>query len=307
MLQFIDVVNHFGLKYANGSPNSLKREIKRIQVDRPGLEISGFFKYHQKSKICLIGNKEIALMKTLSDEVINKNVKRIADEECPGIIFTSNNKVPEPFLNACREKDCPVYITSETTSNMMSQLILYLSEELAPRTSIHAELLKIYGKGVLILGDSGIGKSEACMALIKRGHILIADDKVNIKAVRGKLLGKAPEVLAGFMEIRGIGVINVEQMFGIHSYNDETEINYVINLIDFDKVEKIERLGITSEYYEILNRKLPIITLPVAPGRSMAELIEVAVTTLILKSQGRDSSFELEKRLTEVRDKGEYK
>ncbi len=307
MLKIIQLANHFGLSCINGSQQSLSRPISRIQVDRPGLEISGFFEYHMKDKLCLIGNKEIALMKTLDDKLIYQNVKKIADPACPGIIFCQGNKVPKPFLKACQENDCPLFMSKQTTSNLLQQIISYLSDKLAATTSMHAQLLQIFGAGVLFIGESGIGKSEVSMELIKKGHRLVADDKVNIKEIRGQLVGEAPALLRGMMEIRGIGIIDITKMFGINSLSYQSVINYAIELVPFEKANKIERFGIKTEYLNILKSKIPIITLPVSAARSMAELIEAAVTNFKLKDQGYDSSFEFEKRMHELQNREDDK
>ncbi len=304
MINIFELANHFGFKTLYGSKESLKRPILRVSVDRPGLELNGFFNYHQKDKLCLIGNKELSLMATLSDKEIYENTKKIACKECPGIIFTHNNPVPEIFMKACMEMDCPVFSSNENTGNLMSILVSYLIEKLAPHTFLHACLLEIYGEGVLFLGESGIGKSEISLELIKKGHRLVSDDKVDVTVVRGQLIGKAPDILFSMMEVRGIGIIDVGRMFGINSLCQSTEIKYAIQLVPFKKGEPLERLGMKTEFIDILDVKRPLVRLPVSAARSMAEIVEAAVTNFKLKDYGYDSAFEFEKRMQEIFKKG---
>lgn len=304
MLTILDLANHFGLKTIHGSQKSLKRPIKRSAVDRPGLELTGFFKYHQKDKICLIGNKEVSLLSTLSSEQIYENMLKICQEECPGIIFTHANPIPREILKACQDTDTPLFVSPDNTSNLMSTIMTYLVEKLAPHTYMHACLLEVYGEGVIFLGESGIGKSEISLELIKKGHRLVSDDKVDIISIRGQLIGKAPDILFGMMEVRGIGIIDVPRMFGINALCKQTEIKYAIQLVPFKKNEPLERLGMRTEFLDILGEKRPLVRLPVSAARSMAEIIEAAVTNFKLKDFGYDSAFEFEKRMDEIFKRG---
>ncbi|MCI1735017.1 MAG: HPr(Ser) kinase/phosphatase [Bacilli bacterium] len=303
MFTSLDLANHFGFKAICGDMTALKREIKVLELDRPGVELLGLFSFHQKDRIMLIGNKEMALINDSDPEFIYKNCLKIANPECPAIIITHNTPAPEPLLRACKETNCPLFSSNADTSDLESSMYIYLSEALAKKTSLHACLLEIYGTGVLLLGESGIGKSEISLELIKKGHRLIADDRVNVASVRGKLIGTCPESIRGMMEVRGIGIIDVARMFGINALADRTHIKLVISLVPFNKDEPMERVGMKTDRYEILDETIPLIQLPVRAARSMAEIIEAAVTNYKLKDYGYDTGYEFQRRLTEIQER----
>lgn len=303
MLTSLDLANHFGMKVLNGDIRSLKREVKVMELDRPGVELLGLFQFHEKDRIMLIGNKEMALIKDSDPENIYKNCLEIASEECPAIIITHNAPAPEPIMRACKETNCPLFSSNSDTSDLESQMYIYLSEALAKRTSVHACLLEIFGTGVLLFGKSGIGKSEISLELIKKGHRLIADDRVDIASVRGKLIGTCPESIRGMMEVRGIGIIDVGRMFGINSLAERTHIKLVISLVPFSLEEPMERVGMKTDRYEILGETIPSIKLPVSAARSMAEIVEAAVTNYKLKDYGYDTGYEFQRRLTEIQER----
>lgn len=303
MFTSLDLANHFGLKVISGDIAALKREIKVLELDRPGLELLGLFQFSQNDRIMLIGNKEMALIKDSDPDFIYRNCLKIANPECPAIIITHNAPAPEPLLRAAKENNCPLFSSNADTSDLESSMYIYLSEALAKKTAVHACLLEIYGIGVLLLGESGIGKSEISLELIRKGHCLIADDRVNIAAVRGKLIGTCPESIRGMMEVRGIGIIDVSRMFGINALSDRGHIKLVISLVSFNKDEPMERIGMKTDRYEILNETVPLIRLPVSAARSMAEIIEAAVTNYKLKYYGYDTGYEFQKRLTEIQER----
>ncbi|MCH3966519.1 MAG: HPr(Ser) kinase/phosphatase [Bacilli bacterium] len=303
MFTSLDLANHFGFKILNGDVQALHRAIKVEELDRPGLELLGLFQFHEKDRIMLIGNKETALIKDSDPDFIYKNCLKICAEECPAIIVTHNAPVPSPLLRAASKKNCPLFVSDSDTSDLMSELYSYLSDALAPRTSVHACLLDIYGIGVLLTGQSGIGKSEISLELIKKGHRLIADDRVDVKDVRGKLIGTCPETIYGMMEVRGIGIIDVGRMFGINSLEKDSKIKLVISLEPFNASAPMERVGMKTDRYPILNESVPLISLPVSAARSMAEIIEAAVTNYKLKDFGYDTGYEFQKRLGEIQEK----
>lgn len=300
MLTILDYANHFGFTTIVGSQTSLKREIKTVEIDRPGLELTGFFDYHQKDRLVLLGNKEFAFINTLNKDTQIGIFDKLCSTSCPGIIICQGKECPEVLKEVALKNGVTVLGTSQRTSEVTSDTLTYLSEQLAPRTSIHACLVDIFSQGVLILGKSGIGKSETSLELIKKGHCLVSDDKVNISLVRDKLIGRAPELIMGMMEVRGIGIIDVPRMFGINSLKQRCRINFAIKLIPFDDKIDVERIGMKTDHMEILGEKLPCITLPVSAARSMAEIIEAAVTNFKLKAYGYDSAYEFEKRVKEL-------
>lgn len=300
MLTNLKLANHFGFNIINGDFEALQRPIKVAKLDRPGVELLGIFHFHEKERIVLIGNKEIALINDSDPAFIYHNCLKIFAPECPCCIITQGNQCPEPVLRAAKEKKAPLFSSNQDTSTLSSDMYVYLSETLAPRTALHAVLMEIYGIGVLILGESGIGKSEISLDLIRKGHRLIADDRVDISDVRGQLIGTCPESIAGMMEVRGIGIINVERMFGVNALADKSRIRLVIHLVPFKKEEPLERIGMKTDQFEILGETVPLIKLPVSAARSMSEIVETAVTNFKLKDYGYDTGYEFQKRLSEL-------
>ncbi len=299
----IEFANHFDLKPVFTSANSLSKNILVVEVDRPGLEMTGFFDYHQKKRVVLIGKKEVAYLQLLSYEKAYEVFLQICDKETPGIVICHGIECPGVIVAAAKQKDCAVFKTDIETSAFEADALNFLSEKLAPCVSIHANLMEIFSEGVLIKGDSGIGKSEVSLDLIKRGHCLVSDDKVEIKRVRDTLEGMAPEIIYGMMECRGIGIVDVSRMFGINSLKRKVRINYCLELIRLDKNVSFDRLGNQNLTENYLGIDIPLIKLPVSPGRSVAEVIEVAVTNQKLKEAGFDTAKEFEKRLIDFRNK----
>lgn len=300
MLTNLELANHFGFNVINGDLQALHRPVKYAKLDRPGVELLGIFHFHEKDRIMLIGNKEVALINDSDPEFVYHNCLKIFDPECPCCIITQGNQCPEPVLRAAKKMNAPLFSSGQDTSTLSSDMYVYLSEVLAPKTALHAVLMEIYGIGVLLLGESGIGKSEISLDLIRKGHRLIADDRVDISNVRGSLIGSCPESISGMMEVRGIGIINVERMFGVNSLADKSRIRLVIHLVPFKKEEPLERIGMKTDQYEILGETVPLIKLPVSAARSMSEIVETAVTNFKLKDFGYDTGYEFQKRLSEL-------
>lgn len=300
MLTSLELANHFGFNVINGDLSALQRQVKIAKLDRPGVELLGIFHFHEKERIMLIGNKEIALINDSDPDFIYHNCLKIFVPECPACIITQGNTCPEPVLRAAMQVNAPLFSSNQDTSTLSSDMYVYLSEALAPKTALHAVLMEIYGIGVLILGESGIGKSEISLDLIRKGHRLIADDRVDISDVRGHLIGTCPESISGMMEVRGIGIINVERMFGVNALAEKSRIRLVIHLIPFKKEEPVERIGMKTDQYEILGETIPLIRLPVSAARSMSEIVETAVTNFKLKDYGYDTGYEFQKRLSEL-------
>lgn len=300
MFTSLDLANHFGFKILNGDLKALHREITVQELDRPGLQLLGMFSFHQDDRIMLIGNKEIGLIKDNDADFIYKNCLKLCSKKAPAIIICQNEPCPEPLLRAAKKNNFPIFQTASETTDMMSSIYIYLNEALAPKTSVHGCLLDVFGIGILLLGESGIGKSEVSLDLIKKGHRIIADDRVNIASVRGNLVGTCPDQIAGMMEVRGIGIIDVARMFGINALEKKVNISLAISLVKFEKGYHTDRLGMKTERYEILSSTIPLVKLPVSPGRSMSEIIETAVTNFKLKDSGYDTAYEFQKRLEEI-------
>ena len=303
MLTSLELANHFGFRVINGDLNALSRPVTVAELDRPGLELMGLFQFYEKDRIMLLGNKEMSLISDSDPEFIYHNCLKIFSTECPAVVITHNNPCPDCVMRAARETNVPLFSCDQDTSELSSSMYIYLSEALAPRTAMHACLLEIYGVGVLLMGESGIGKSEISLELIRKGHCLVADDRVDIADVRGKLIGTCPETIYGMMEVRGIGIINVSRMFGVNSLAKRSRIQLIINLVPFNSEEPLERIGMKTDHYELLNESVPLIKLPVSAARSMAEIIETAVTNYKLKDDGYDTGYEFQKRLLEIQER----
>ncbi len=305
MFTSLDLATHFGFRVLNGDLNDLRHPVTIAELDRPGVELLGLFRFHQNGRIMLIGNKEIDLIQDSDPDFVYQNCLRICSPECPCIIITQGHSCPEAILKAARQNHCPVFSSDEDTSRLSSDLYVYLTEALAPKTSLHACLIEIYGIGVLIMGESGIGKSEISLDLIKKGHRLIADDRVDVRNIRGRLIGTCPEPIYGMMEVRGIGIIDVPKMFGVNSLSKSEQIRFIINLVSFNPNEPVERIGMKTDVYTILDEEIPMVKLPVSAARSMSDIIETAVTNYKLKDDGYDTGYEFQRRLAEIRERRE--
>ncbi len=295
-----EFANHFGLVNLSGDKEALKREILEVSVNRPGLELAGFFEYPRFKRLIFLGNHELAFIALLEEERAKKAFDFLLSDECPGLVICQGHECPTLLLEMAKERNFPLFLTNKQTNTFNMETVIYLQDALAPHKSIHASLVDIYSTGVLILGASGIGKSEVTLELIKKGHHLVTDDRVDVSFVRGKLYGEAPELLQGMMEVRGIGIIDVTKMFGINALVKKMEISYAIELVEFNPEQPIDRLGDTTHFFEIHGHKIPLLKIPVNAGRKMSEIIEVAVTNLKLKSDGINSTHDFELRLNEL-------
>jgi len=304
-ISIFEYANHFGLIWANGDKEAMKRQINSKIINRPGIELAGFFDYKISSRLLLLGNKECRYLKTLSDEQITTSMNYLMTPECPGMIIAHKNEINPTILKIAKEKNFPLFTTNIVTSDLLTDSVTYLDEKLSPSTSIHGTLVEVFSMGVVLMGESGIGKSETALELLKKGHHLISDDRVDVTLTRGELIGRAPDLLVNMMEVRGIGIIDVSKMFGVNAVVDLKKIDLFIKLVPLDGTMEIERLGGTTKYYEILGQNVPIITIPVTGARSVGDIIEVAVTNFKLKKSGYDSTYEFEERLNELLKKGE--
>ena len=268
-----------------------------ISVDRPGLRLAGFFNYFDSQRIILIGLTEHEYLRSVAPEERAEKIKKLFDcGEIPCIIFSRDLPVLPEFMEAARRTGTPVFRTGKITTNIMADLYVYLSRLLAPVTTVHGVLMDVFGAGILLTGASGVGKSETAMELIKRGHRLVADDSVLIKRVENELVGSAPERIRYFMELRGIGIINVKNMYGSGSILNEKEVELVMELEHWQEGKAYDRIGGEGGVEEILGIKVPKLTVPVSPGRNLAILIEVAARNHRLKSMGYDAAQELIQR-----------
>jgi HPr kinase/phosphorylase len=273
---------------------ALQREIKSEMLARPGVELAGFLDFFDSDRLILIGSKESHFMKLLDYDLRKKRIEDMFKKRPPGVIFSINVEIEEPFLELGNQYDVAILKSKSRTTPLSGTLYQYLHSKLAPRTSLHGVLLDIHGMGTLITGKSGIGKSETALELIKRGHILISDDRVDIfEAAPGVLIGSAPKILEKFIEVRGIGIVDVVSMFGAGAYRENKKIRLVVELEHWKKAKQYDRLGIETETIKIFDTEIAKITIPILPGRNVATLVESAAMNQKLKYLGYNAAYEL--------------
>jgi len=277
--------------------NNINREITKASVNRPGLALDGHMENYRSEIIQIIGRGEYAFCAKLPYDALKANFKKMLESDSvPCVVVTAGMKVLPAIRQACKEGNVPLFTTSLDTATFVSELIAYLDDCISPRTHMHGVLVKVSGLGVLIRGDAGIGKSECALELIKRGHILVADDVVEVQRRRGHvLIGSCPPMLQHYMEVRGLGILDIELLFGVGSSIDSTQIEMEVNLVA--PTGTIDRVGIEQQKTSILGAEINSLTIPVTPGRNLAVLIEVAALNQRLKGQGISSAKEFNKKL----------
>ena len=283
----------------SGDESALEREVFVPEMNRPGFELAGFFKHTDFRRIILFGEKEISFVKEMSKESQLACFSKLANDETPCIIIAKGYSCPEILKNIAIKRNFPIFETTQETGRVSIDLTGTLDEALAAETLMHGVFLNIYGKGVVIRGDSGIGKSEIALELIKRGHFLIADDAIELYHIGQGIVGRAPEVLRNLLEIRGIGVIDVSKMFGVASVLPKDHVDLIIQLERWLPSREYTRIGMEEDdvMEEILGIQIPKIVVPVTGGRSMSAIIEAAVMNMQLKDSGFDSSKEFVNRI----------
>lgn len=295
------LVKEFNLIPAYKSTDYEKIQITVDDISRPGLQIAGFFDHFEPMRVYVFGTVENTYLEKLDGEDRTIIFDRFLSYKMPCLIFARGYE-PMPECLAMAEKyDVTILRSYDTTSYLVSSLIASLKEHLAPRITRHGVLVEIYGEGILITGESGIGKSEAAIELVKRGHRLIADDAVEIKRISPTILiGSAPEVLKHYIELRGIGVINVAKLFGIGAVKDSTGIDLVVNMVHWKDGEEYDRLGLEQVHTDILDVEIPCLTIPVTPGRNLAVIFEVAAMNNRYKKNGYNAAEEFTQQLNET-------
>lgn len=268
--------------------------ISSKDVNRPGLELTGFLDYFDNTRILIIGNTENSFLSGFSEEERYHAIKNIFAKKPPAVIITRNITPYPEIMKAAKLHEIPILTTAETTSVLVAALVSYMSVQLAPRITRHGVLVEVYGEGIFLTGDSGVGKSETAIELIKRGHRLIADDAVEIRRIsKDSLVGSAPENIRHFIELRGIGIINARRIFGMGAVKLNEKIDIVINLEIWDNSKIYDRMGMDNVCTEILGIEVPILTIPVKPGRNLAVIIEVAAMNNRQKKLGYNAAEEL--------------
>ena len=272
--------------------------ISNKHVNRPGLPLVGFYDHFEETRVELIGNAEHIYLKNFSSEERRDHLENFFAHQPACLIFTSELDVFPEAIQAAEKHGIPLLRTKERTSDFMAALIAFLNVQLAPRITRHGVLVEIYGEGVLLLGDSGIGKSETAIELVKRGHRLVADDAVAIKRVSSKtLVGEAPEIIRHYVELRGIGIVDVRRLFGMGGVGMTAKIDLVINLEHWVQGKMYDRVGLENEFVDLLGIKIPAITIPVCPGRNLAIILEIAAMNHRQKKMGYNTAEEFNNRL----------
>lgn len=264
------------------------------EINRPGVILTGYRDYFEPQRIQIIGWNEMSYLQSLKEEEREAKFRFLLNEHPVAIVITRNIEIRDAMIELCREYSVPLLRSKSHTSAFLSTLISYLNVELAPRITRHGVLVEVYGEGVLIVGDSGAGKSETAIELIKRGHRLIADDAVEIRKVsENTLVGAPPNNIRHFIELRGIGIINARRIFGMGAVKPTEKINMVIQLEQWDSTKNYDRLGLDTEYTSILDVKVPVTTVPVKPGRNLAIIVETAAMNNRQKKMGYNAAKEL--------------
>ncbi|MBR4893040.1 MAG: HPr kinase/phosphorylase [Clostridia bacterium] len=292
------LVDEFNLEVIYEGEDLSQRKVVSTELNRPGLPIAGFFDYFQPERLQVLGRVEYTYLKNMESEKIYNAFYEIAKRDVPAIIITRGQEVFPEIVEGAKTNKVPVLRTNDSSSKFMASVISYLSVELAPRITRHGGLVEVYGEGLLILGESGVGKSETAIELVKRGHRLVADDAVEIKRVSDKtLVGASPDIIKHFIELRGIGIVDVRRIFGMGAIKETEKIDLVVNLEVWKENKQYDRLGLVTEYTDILGLKVPCLNIPVRPGRNLAVVLEVAAMNNRQKKLGYNPAEELNNRL----------
>lgn len=291
---------HLGLQLISGSVG-LKRQIKVPEVHRPGLSLSGYLKNYVSQRILIFGNVEIAYLRDLDRQTRIERLQKLFTPLTPAIVVAGRYKVPKELVLFSEQEGIPLFRVGMTTMNVLSKMTLILNEEFSPTMTCHGTLVEAFGIGVLIQGNSSVGKSEAALGLIERGHRLISDDVVRVRLREGSYLeGSGPELTRHLIEIRGIGIINVANLYGAVCVRDDKRLDIVIKLEEWDDRRFYDRIGLDEKYCDLLGVKVPYHTLPVKPGRDVILLIETIVLNHRLKEMGYNSAKEFNTKLLET-------
>lgn len=292
------IIEHYNLKNCTPDINTDEIMISVPDINRPALPLAGYFGHFDADRVQIIGHVEYSYMKHLEDEERRTIFDKLMSLKFPCLIFCRNMEPDEMVIDAGNQYGVPVLVTEKPTSNFMAEIIRWMNVELAPCITIHGVLVDVYGEGVLIMGESGIGKSEAALELIKRGHRLVTDDVVEIRRVSDEtLIGTSPDITRHFIELRGIGIINVKTLFGVESVKETQGIDMVIKLEEWDKAKEYDRLCLEEQYTEFLGNKVVCHSIPIRPGRNLAVIVESAAVNHRQKKMGYNAAVELYNRV----------
>ncbi|MBQ3504337.1 MAG: HPr(Ser) kinase/phosphatase [Oscillospiraceae bacterium] len=293
-----DLVSNFHLEVAYASSDYASIRLTVEDVARPGLQLAGYFDHYEPMRLQVLGNVEMSYMEKLEPRKRAATFDRLFSYKFPALLIARGLEPHAECLEMAKKHNVTVLRSRERTSTIVSAIITHLKSALAPRITRHGVLMEVYGEGLLLMGDSGIGKSEAAVELLKRGHRLIADDAVEIKRVgTNRLVGTAPELIRNYIELRGIGIINVAKLFGMGSVRSENEINLVVNIVPWNTQEAYDRLGLEELHMEILGVKVPMNTIPITPGRNLAVILEVAAMNNRQRKMGYNAALEFTEQI----------
>ena len=295
-----ELVKEFSLEVAFQATDYEKIRLTVEDVARPGLQLAGYFDHFEPMRLQVMGNAEASFMQKLSPDERAITYDRLLSYKFPALLVARNIPVDPLCVEMARKHNVTILRCKEATSTIVSAIIAYLKAALAPRITRHGVLVEIYGVGVLLIGESGLGKSEAAVELLKRGHRLIADDAVEIRKVStGSLVGTAPKLIRNYVELRGIGIVNVAKMFGMSAVKDQNEIDLVVNIVPWNNNEAYDRLGLNDQYMEILDVKVPLNTIPITPGRNLAVILEVAAMNNRQRKMGYNPAREFTEQMNQ--------
>ncbi len=297
------IIKEFKLKtlYTPKDPKEIL--ISRSDINRPALPLAGFFECYEGDRIQIIGITEYAYLKSLDETERRERIKALLAKNPPAIIYTHRNPVDEIVLKSAEEYGVPVLCSDDSTSALMAALIAFLNVQLAPMETRHGVLVEVYGEGILIIGDSGVGKSECAIELIKRGHRFIADDAVELRRVSAKtIVGTSPELIRHYIELRGIGIVDVRRLFGMGAVKETEKVDLVVQFEPWEQGKMYERLGMDESYTEIMGIRIPCLTVPVKPGRNLAVILEIAAMNNRQKRMGYNTAKEFNDKLLKMMD-----
>ena len=292
------LVNEFQLEVVYASTDYESIQLTVEDVARPGLQLAGYFDHFEPMRLQVLGNVEISYLQKLDEKERSVVFDRLFSYKFPALLIARNMPPSPECLEMAKKHNITVLRSPEVTSTIVSAIIAYLKAELAPRITRHGVLVEVYGEGLLLIGDSGIGKSEAAVELLKRGHRLIADDAVEIRRVSSNsLVGTAPNLIRNYIELRGIGIVNVAKLFGMGAVKAENEINLVVNIVPWKTHEVYDRLGLEDQHMDILGVQIPMNTIPITPGRNLAVILEVAAMNNRQRKMGYNPAREFTEQL----------
>ena len=293
-----ELVNEFKLEVAYASTDFDSIRITVEDVTRPGLQLAGYFDHYEPIRLQVLGNVEMSYLEKLTKGERAAIFDRLFSYKFPALLIARNIPPHAECLQMAKKHNITVLLSKEPTSTIVSAIIAYLKSALAPRITRHGVFVEVYGEGILLTGDSGIGKSEAAVELLKRGHRLIADDAVEIRKISSNtLMGTAPDLIRNYIELRGIGIINVAKLFGMGAVKQTNVIDLVVNIVPWNTQEVYDRLGLEEQYTELLGVKVPMNTIPITPGRNLAVILEVAAMNNRQKKMGYNAALEFTEQI----------